>query len=146
VVLGEHDHQCRVIRGDVIDQHRVRVPQLDPPPAGQACSDAGLPGMEHDRQGQLGGRLIQRVAGWVVRHEILQRGVELEAPGPGGGQIAEAGDGRRAVVRVDGRERDQHVVVVSRRLRDDGFARQRRVPESRVGVHGDTTAAIWRSR
>ena len=47
------DRSAREVGGDVVEQHRVRVAQLDAAPAGQAGADAGLPGVEQRGDAQL---------------------------------------------------------------------------------------------
>src|SRR3712207_5381542 len=57
--VGQHDSQVREVGGDVVEQHRIGVAQLDPPPARQPGADPGLPGVEQRRNPQLLQRVVQ---------------------------------------------------------------------------------------
>src|SRR3712207_7374869 len=76
--MGQHDGQAREVGGDVVEQHRVGVAQLDPPPAGQAGADPGLPGVEQRRDAELLQGRVERVEALGVGLERLQAGVELD--------------------------------------------------------------------
>jgi hypothetical protein len=131
------DHgELRMVGGHVVQQHRVGIPELDAPAARQARADTGLPGVEHHRDAQLRGGLVQRVPALLVRREALQRGVQLQPAGPGGDQRAQRGDRLVAVVRVHRGERDEHVAELGGLL-DDLQAGQGRVPGGGVRVHGE---------
>ena len=77
--MGHHDRQLREVGGDVVEQHRVGVPQLDAVPARQPDADAGLAGVEQRGHTGLGDRVVDRVEAAVVGLEGLHAGVELEA-------------------------------------------------------------------
>ena len=70
--------RSREVGGDVVEQHRGGVAQLDPAAAGQAGADAGLSGVEQRGHAELLQRLVERVEAHVVRLERLQARVELE--------------------------------------------------------------------
>ena len=72
------DGQVGEVSGDVVEEHRVGVAQLDAASAGEAGADAGLPGVEQRGDAEFGESLVERVAA-VVGLECLKAGVELEA-------------------------------------------------------------------
>ena len=131
--VRHHDRQLGEVGGDVVEQHRVGVPQLDAVAARQPRADAGLAGVEQRGQAGIGDRGVDRVVGAVVGLEALQAGVELEALDAQLDLLVHTVHGRVAGQRVDGAERDQHVVV-ARRARDqvlDGVGRDARTPSAR---------------
>ena len=106
-----HNGQFREVGGNVVEQHRVGVPQFDPVTTGQRRPETGLSGVEQCGHSRRGDGLIDRIEPAVVGLEALQARMELEsADAVVPDQFADPSEciGRQ---RVDGAERDQHVVV-----------------------------------
>ena len=124
--VGHDDLQVGEVGGDRVEQHRVRQAEPEAAAAGQARADAGLAGVEERRHAGILDRRVERVVRLVARVEALHGGVELEAPHPAVlDEAARSIDRGGAAERVDGAERDQHVVVARGALGDLG-ARDRR--------------------
>lgn len=103
-------------------------------PTGQSRTDAGLSGVEQRGDTGLDDGLVDRVEAPVVGLEVLHARVELEAPDAElVHQPVHLSDRRPTLPRVDGAERDEHVVVLGRDL---GLHRVRCVPGSGRGVDG----------
>src|SRR4029078_6208209 len=95
----------------VLDVHRVRVLQPDPPTTGEPRADARVPRVEQRGQAGLLDRLADGGERGGVGEEALDVGVELEAAHGGvADQPAHLADGVRAV-RVDAREGNEDVRV-----------------------------------
>jgi hypothetical protein len=110
---------------------------LTPAAARQAGADPGLAGVEERDDAELLQRRVQRVVRGVVRLEVLQARVELEAPDAVlGHQPAGLVDDGRPAARVDGAERDQDVAVRGGRL-GHVLAGDRRVAHGPLGVDGE---------
>ena len=132
--VREHDLERREVDRDVVDVDRIRVLEADAAAAGQARADARLPGVEERGQPRLLDHLVERVGHAVVREEALDVGVELEAAHPVvGDQAPRLVDAAPALVRVDARERDEHVGV---RVGDRGdlLVGHARLPRERLRV------------
>ena len=134
--MREHDLHVGEVDGDVVDVHRVRVFEADAAAARQACPDTGVPGVEQRRDPAFLDHLVQRVDLAGVREERLDVRVELE---PADAVVADQPTG--AVdgvwpVRVDRRERDQHVGMGCRRG-GDLLVRRRRQARDGLGVDGE---------
>ena len=90
-----------------------------PAAAREPGADPGVAGVEERGQPGLGDDLVQRIDGAVVRVEGLHVRVELEAlDAVVADQPPRLLDRPRALVRIDRRERDQHVGVRGRDLGD----------------------------
>ena len=85
--MRQNYRQPGEVRGDVVEEHRVGIAELDAAATGQPGADPVLPGVEQRRDAQLFQRASQQAESLLVRRERLQAGVELEA-------AAEAGIGR----------------------------------------------------
>ena len=118
--------------------------EADAAAAGHAGADAGGAGVKQGDQPGLGDHVIQRVEGAVVGPERLRVGVELEPADAGLDQFAGFADGELPLVRVDARERDQHVRVLTRGFSTWSLPSRRR-PMPASSSTQNTTAAILRS-
>ena len=131
------DREVREVGGDVVEQHRRGVAQLDAAPAGEAGADPGLPGVEQRGHAQLLQRLVERVEAGSLGSKACRLGWNLNPRTPWSvDQPAGPGDGALARVRVDRAERDEHVRVLGG-LVGDLLAGQRRVPGARGRVDGE---------
>ena len=115
--VGEDDVQAAEVGRDVVDRHRVGVLQPHPAAARHARADPGRAGVEQRDQPGLLDHRVQRVERAVVGPEGLRVGVELEPARAALDPLARLAHGELALVRIDGRERDQHVRVGARRRR-----------------------------
>src|SRR5471030_2170554 len=98
---------------------RVGVLETDATPSGEPRADPRLPGVEERRQPGLLDHLVEGVGHAVVRKEALHVGMELEAAHTVlGDQASCLVDAAPPLLRVDARERDQHVGVRPRRFGD----------------------------
>ena len=132
--------------GDVVDVDRVGVLEPDPTAPGKAGADARVTGVEQRRQPCLLDHLVERIGKAVVREEPLHVGVELEATDAVvGDQAPRLVDPASALVRVDARERDQHVRVGSCDSAISSFG-TRACPVTDSESTVKTTAIIRRSR
>ena len=144
--MGQDDPQLREVDGDVVDEHRVRVLQPDAAAAGYAGPDPGLSGVEQRGHAELLDGVVQRVGHPVVRRETLDARVELEtAYAVAGHQPARLAHPGPSLVRVDARERDEHVWV-RRAALGDLLVADPRMPGGVLGVDGEDHRRHRRSR
>ena len=144
--MGEDDLEGREVHGDVVDVHRVGVLEADAAAPGEPRADARVTAMEQRRKTRLLDHLVERIRKAVVREEPLHVGVELEAPDTVvGDQAARLLDSAPALVRVDARERDQHVGVRACDSAISSFG-TRACPVTDSESTVKTTAIIRRSR
>jgi hypothetical protein len=66
------------VDGDVVDRHRVAVLEAHAAAAAHPRADPAVPGVEQHGQPRLGEHLVERIGEPVVRHELLERRVQLE--------------------------------------------------------------------
>jgi hypothetical protein len=109
--VRENDLEVGEVGGHVVEAHRVRVLEPQPAAAREARANAAVSRVEERRQPGLGDHLVQRIGSAVVREELLEVGMELEAPDAVVVDQAARSLDRVAPARVDARERDQHVGV-----------------------------------
>ena len=108
-----------------------------PPPPGSPEPMPAVAGVEQRREPRLRDHLVERIGQPVVREELLHVGVELEALDAVVVDQARASlDPSPAPVRVDARERDQHVGVGGATSAISSFG-TRRLPGDRLRIHGE---------
>jgi hypothetical protein len=137
--MGQNDRHLREIDGDIIDRHRIAVFQTDPAATGQAGADSAVACVKEDREPRFGEHFIQRIRRAIVREELLQRRMKLEAVDAAGGDQASCfANGLRSARRIDAREGDRDVRMFGRKF-GDGVVRDLRSSRQLL-VHGEDDA------
>ncbi len=136
--MRHHDRQFRKVDRDVVDQHRVAVLEAHAAAAAHARADPAVPGVEQHGQPRRLDDLVERVDPRIVRLELLQRRVQLEAARSGGDEPLRLRERPRPAHRVDARERDEDVRV--RRRRGEHVVVRHRGPSGQPFVDGEEHA------
>jgi hypothetical protein len=97
----------------IVDWYWVAILQPDTAAAPHACANAAVSGVKDDWKLRFGENLVQRIPDAIVREELLNRWMKLEAAYcPRADQTSRFAHGFGAARRVDARKRDCDVGVL----------------------------------
>ena len=130
------DHlQRRKISRHVVNEHRIGIPQPNPPPTRQPSPDPSLPGVKQNRHPSPGSNLVQRIIRHLIRHKPLQRRMQLNPPRTSGKQLAQQTD-RPRIQRIHRTKRYQHIRMLTRPS-NNIHTGQSRMPGRGMRVHSE---------